>query len=394
MHWMESMSWLGWSSNIVTQINALMSILKDQSSASQLRVLLGYAQRFIVCHEATVDLAPLQIYEIARVFGPRRSVTNNSVEEEIRASFNLTSKAYEGAYERGRLAYCPSKRQRNWIQSLCFSPSGDDVASVAYQAKAVQIWDVSTAEVRLNLIGHSSWIRCLIYSDDGKRLASASNDKTIRLWDAKIGVMIFILTGHEDWVLSVCFSSSGERIASTASDKTIRMWDAMTGEEIRRFDGHEAPVLCACFSSDGERIASVSDDQTVRIWALKDAAKTLTLTGHTYSTTSVCFSPNGDQIALVSSDNVVQIWAIDSGAVVSRRTNHHRLGPLLRSIFDQDAADSGFSVHLGWVERDGEKFLHLPREFQAAEIAIQNDVIAFGFRSGIVVYLTYDRGHH
>ena len=52
------------------------------------------------------------------------------------------------------------------------------------------------------LTGHTSWVRSVSFSPDGRLLASGSDDKTINLWRVSDGALVRTLTGHTYWVFS------------------------------------------------------------------------------------------------------------------------------------------------------------------------------------------------
>ena len=49
--------------------------------------------------------------------------------------------------------------------------------------------------------------------------------QTIRLWDVATGEMLYILTGHTSVVLSVVFSPDGKTLASGSDDGTVLLWN-------------------------------------------------------------------------------------------------------------------------------------------------------------------------
>ena len=113
--------------------------------------------------------------------------------------------------------------------------------------------------------GHCERVRSVVFSPDGKRIASVSDDYMVWLWDVEKGEPIGEpLKEHCGWVLSVVFLLDGKRIASVSSDKTVWLWDIKKGEPIGvPLERHHELVSSVVFLPDGKRITSASSNNTV-----------------------------------------------------------------------------------------------------------------------------------
>ena len=79
--------------------------------------------------------------------------------------------------------------------------------------------------VTKTLQGHTADVAGIVFSPDGRHLASASLDMTIGLWKVADGQRVATLKGHASGVLCVAFSSDGKRLSSGSIDTSILLWD-------------------------------------------------------------------------------------------------------------------------------------------------------------------------
>src|SRR6202035_4371868 len=91
-----------------------------------------------------------------------------------------------------------------------------------------RLWDVATLRPIGNpFIGYS-----LVFSPDGKILATGGYDHIVRLWNVVSRTGTAALTGHTKPVNSVAFSLDGKTLAAGAADGTVRLWDMATRQPI------------------------------------------------------------------------------------------------------------------------------------------------------------------
>ncbi len=198
----------------------------------------------------------------------------------------------------------------NWVRFVVFSPDGKRIAT-AWKDNTARIWDAETGKEIALLRGHEDGVLCASFSPDGSRLVTGSFDKTTRIWDTATAQEIAVLRGNEGWVDSVAFSPDGTRIADTRG-RAVRILDAQTGKELARF-GVSSVAQSVAFSPDGARVVMAFSDKTARIWDAATAKEVVVLGGHREEVHSAAFSPDGSRVVTASWDKTARIWDAATG---------------------------------------------------------------------------------
>ncbi len=195
------------------------------------------------------------------------------------------------------------KGHTGYVISARFSDDGKRILTASIDNTA-RIWDTQGKELAV-LKGHTGYVISARFSEDGKRILTASIDNTARIWDTQ-GKELAVLKGHTGYVNSARFSEDGKRILTASIDNTARIWDTQ-GKELAVLKGHTGYVNSARFSDDGKRILTASGDNTARIWDTQ-GKELAVLKGHTGYVNSARFSDDGKRILTASDDKTARIW--------------------------------------------------------------------------------------
>ena len=186
-------------------------------------------------------------------------------------------------------------------------------------------------------------------SFDGTRIAAVFADKTLCVYDATTGEAILPPFKVDEFPRSVIFSRDGKLVAS--GGQALRLWNVETGEEVEIFDINVfslavSPVdTCIAAGCEGRYKGGYGykEDSDARgsynirvinlelakvsyfhgymfippggegIKLLKGEVPPSPFEGHEIDVSSVAYSPDGKQIASCSKGGIVRVWEISTG---------------------------------------------------------------------------------
>ena len=90
-----------------------------------------------------------------------------------------------------------------------------------------RVWDTLAGASLLELKGHTGTVWTAVFSPDGQRMLTGSEDRTAKVWDARRGTPLLELKGHTNAVKSVAFSSDNTRIHHSRAAGTGRAGEGM-----------------------------------------------------------------------------------------------------------------------------------------------------------------------
>ena len=220
------------------------------------------------------------------------------------------------------------------VSSIVFSPDGRLLASGSADDGTIRLWDVETGQNTATFTvkpEERSSMLCVVFSPDGTKLAVGSAEG-IKLLELPTGEHIYtrqhIDVGELEfpvYIFSVAFSPDGRRLASASWDG-VKLWEAKTGQNLTTLRGHTRTVGAVAFSPDGLTFASNSVTGA-QVWKTATGRHITTLAGPPNFVTSIAYSPDGTKLATGSAnarnaEHTVKLWDVETGHNLTSLRGH------------------------------------------------------------------------
>lgn len=210
------------------------------------------------------------------------------------------------------------------VEGLVFSPDGSALALFSSRyigiesglgVAQVRVIDVPRGTDRFAPLRHTHTVVSVVFSPDGRHLATGSADSTVHLWRAHTGEPVHAALKHDHVRFTLKFSPDGTWLAA-GGEAGVRIWDVPSGTLALPDLRHEEWVEWLEFTPDSRRLLTQTRSGVVRLFDLPSAepglpSMVLDETGN--AVTSAGFSPDGRRLVTAGPTGAYRLWDAASG---------------------------------------------------------------------------------
>ena len=216
------------------------------------------------------------------------------------------------------------------IGALSFDPQGENLI-IGFFDGVVNTLDISKYQTNpeekgLSYQTHQDRVLSVVFSSDGKLLASGSSNGTINVHDLQTETTKYEIQGFDasrliipnngfsplplvftpDDQLLISGGSSFNELART----TLKVWDMTTGELNQEVSAHIGMIMALAITPDGSLLATGSADRTIKLWSLPTFEPVANFDDHSGSILALAFSPDGQVLASGSADGTIRLRTV------------------------------------------------------------------------------------
>ena len=193
------------------------------------------------------------------------------------------------------------------VLSLGLSNQGRLLASGSNDGR-VHVWSVDAGARYRTFEVPPGIVQCLRFTQDDRTLAASCSDNSVRLWDLESSRELHRLVGHSASVMDFDFIANENVLATCSLDETVRLWDLATGRETWRSANRSGPLFALAAAPDGRTLACGDLTGALRILHLELGEFIVEYPAHEMGVRCLCYSRNGEKLFSAGYDGTICEW--------------------------------------------------------------------------------------
>ena len=183
------------------------------------------------------------------------------------------------------------------INGLSVNPNNENVL-VSYNNGFTYVFNINNGKVQLKLNYKNESLVCSIFSSNGDKIITATEEGNVIVWDSKNGNLIRILNDIKN-VLELTISSDDKFILITSAEGAVMIYDIQDGHLLKKLNNHTDIITSAKFNSKNTDILTTSVDKKVYLSGIFNNKKKC-FNGYTLLPEKTALFPCNNQITLTT----------------------------------------------------------------------------------------------
>lgn len=214
-----------------------------------------------------------------------------------------------------------------FILCVAIDPRNSDrIVTAERTTGAIKMWNLSGEKTPIwERKAHKAFTSYVAFSPSGLLLATGGGDGIIKLWSPD-GKEIKSKKLHSDKVSALVWSPNGRFLASVSSDKTLVISDAEMNDKPIQLEGHTSSIHCVDWSPEPQAgliaTGGGAEDGTIRLWSKSEQKCVAVLPGTGGRVYAVRFSPDGKLLAAGDVAGYIQLWDVEQRVQLARFSVH------------------------------------------------------------------------
>jgi len=164
---------------------------------------------------------------------------------------------------------------------------------------------------------------CCVWTPEGRRLITASQNGKITLWNGKEFNFDHVEEeAHPEPIRAMAWSPDDAWLVTTDDAGNIKYWNN-TMTNVKEFQGHQEAIRDVTFAPTSRKFATCSDDRSICVWDFEECKKEHVLKGHGWDVKSVHWHPTKGLLASGSKDSKLKLWDPRAGKQVANIHAHN-----------------------------------------------------------------------